>query len=148
MKFPFGKHRGKSFELLMLKEPDYILWVLSNVKDKPAVTAEIHRLMGKFDSKPVLRQCMGSKCKATASYCTVYQGNVVSPVWWCDNCNPHSKGANAGKLYRIETYHDALEHCSLFCSRKESFKSLIKSIAEAKGLPSRVGEKQAQAFFV
>ena len=36
MIFPFGKHSGKSFELLMLKEPDYILWVLSvSVKPTP-----------------------------------------------------------------------------------------------------------------
>ena len=63
MKVTFGKHAGKSVELLMLKEPSYIKWVLD--KESPTgamekVKSHIQQLIQIFDAKPFT----GKQCRA------------------------------------------------------------------------------------
>ncbi len=48
----------------------------------------------------------------------------------------------------VITYTEALGHIQNYCGgRKGDLNFLIRILAEAKGLPKRVGEKQAQEFF-
>ena len=146
----FGKHKGKSVGALVLKEPAYIAWVLS--KSNPSgplggVKAEAQRLIRIFNSKPIATRCYGSGCGKPSTRCTVYMGNVYGSMWWCDDCDPYQSGAIGGKLQDIRTYENALTHCDLFCSRQDALKDLIKTMAQEKGLPKRVGEKQTQEFF-
>jgi len=146
----FGKHKGKSVATLVLKEPSYIFWVLCQ-KDPGGplarVKAESKRLIQIFNSKPFTeKRCYG--CKIQATRCTVYSSNVYGPMWWCNKCDPYQTGALTGKLESISAYIDALHHCDLYCSTKESMKNLIMTLAKAKGLPKRVGEKQANNFFM
>jgi hypothetical protein len=147
VKAPVGTQKGKPMELLVLKEPKYIHWVL----DKPGVTDgllaiknEAKRLTQVFDKKPYQVRCQG--CKKPATRLSVH-GNT-DPMWWCDSCDPYQEGAADGKLQIFRTYSSALSHVELFCgSRASDYRDLIKAIARAKGLPARVGEAHAEAFF-
>jgi hypothetical protein len=151
MQITFGKHAGKSLELLLLKEPDYIAWMLAQQSVYGAVKRaqdEAKRLIARFDAKPLVKDCFGRSGAHKATRCTVYGNNVTAPYWWCSTCDPYLSGANPGKLQVVASYEDALAHVALWCSgRSSDYKSLIKDLARAKGLPTRVGEKQAAEFF-
>lgn len=149
MAISFGPERGKSVEITMLKRPDFISWTLGAESGPAAQLALTARsLMVKFDSKPILKSCDGRGCSSQATRCTVYQNNVFTPYWWCDSCDPYSNGALPGKLQVIRTYNDALKHVTQYCQgSRADCRQLIIELARAKGLPKRVGETQAQAFF-
>jgi len=147
----FGKHAGKSVELLMLKEASYIKWVLEQQSPTGAMTkvkAHILRLIENFDAKPFVgKQCWSKSCGKEVTRLTVYLDNI-DPYWWCDTCDPYQTGAISGKLQLPVDYISALQHVELYCrNRKSDYTAIIKMIAQAKGLPGRVGEAQVQKFF-
>jgi hypothetical protein len=112
------------------------------------VQKEARRLISLFDKKPILKKCFGHNCSNIATRCTVYNINVEGPFWWCDTCDPYQRGALGGKLQALITYSQAISHVDMYCrGRKEDYQSIIRSMAEAKGLPARVGKVQAAAFF-
>jgi len=146
MKLTFGKHKGKCVETVILKEPEYALWIL-NKEDASEPLAhirkEVRRLIKVFDSKPFTIQCYGChRRKAT-------QFSLANPspfaYWWCDECNPRSEGCD-GPMSVGRTYKEAMQYAQL-CLRKDHTKGLIRNLAEGKGLPKRVGDRQAEEFF-
>ena len=149
MQVTIGKHAGKSLEFLMIREPGYVHWLVQNASSGALFTLKeaAKDCMTKFDAKPMVHVCHASSCKLGAARASIY-GNSLAPYWWCLNCDPYQAGANQGKLQFVRTYADALNHVEFFCSgRKSGYVELIRYLAEAKGLPGRVGEKQAQFFF-
>jgi hypothetical protein len=115
-----GKYKGKSVELLVLKEPDYVNWLLAQNLSGPllAVKKRAQSLIAQFDAKPVQKKCSAQTCGNLATRATVYSNNL-SPYWWCANCDPYQFGANAGKLQILRTYSDALLHVELYCSGRK-----------------------------
>lgn len=151
MQVTFGKHAGKSVELLMIKEPGYVKWVLEQQSPTGAmakVKSYIQQLIKTFDAKPFIgKECWAKSCNKSATRFTVYLDNI-DPYWWCGTCDPYQTGANSGKLQSPIGYTSALEHVELYCrSRKSDYMDIFKMISQAKGLPARVGETQAQKFF-
>lgn len=150
MLLTFGKHQGSTVAEIVLKESDYLIWMLGQQNPTGPMAqacAEARRLIAIFDDKPFLHQCMGHDCDAQATRITVY-GQNIQPVYWCDACDPYSMGAASGKIQAIKRYCDAVQHVSFWCQgRKSDLKELIRSMARAKGLPARVGVQQAEAFF-
>lgn len=152
MKINFGKHSGKSLEILILKDPSYIKWILAQTSPKgemAVIKTHAKKLIAIFDAKPITnKNCWAFReCHNKATKLTVYRDNI-DPYWWCDTCDPYQTGANPGKLQSPVHYVSALEHVEAFCSdKKSSHSKIIKTIARAKGLPMRVGEAQAQKFF-
>lgn len=145
----FGKNNGKSVEWLALKDPSYIQWVLKQSASGTLLQVQQHAtsLIKKFDATPFLITCRADDCSQVATRATVYLENI-EPEWWCEKCDPYQLGANAGKLQAISKYSQALGHVDLYCnSRKSDSNTIIKYLAQAKGLPKRVSEDQAQKFF-
>lgn len=151
MDITFGKHQGKSIETLVLKEPTYMAWIMaqsSPTEQMESVQKLAQQLASRFDNKLIINQCYGKSCGNQATCCMVYLNNVTSPYWWCDHCNPYQSGANSGKLQTVRTYQDALAHVDMYCKgRVTDARSLVRSLAQAKGLPGRITESQAQKFF-
>ncbi len=147
----FGKHKGKSVEWIVLKEPDYIKWVL----DQPDPNGNLETIMTEalslilvFDAKPIVKACHGSNCNKPAVRFTAYEGNSSSIFTWCEACDPYQTGAVHGKLRILSTYDDALHHAEFSCDgHRSDYKTIIKEIAIAKGLPRRSPETQVKAFF-
>lgn len=150
MKITFGKHKGKTVERLVLQEPGYINWLLRQEALGKMSEVQLHaqNLVSMFDMKQITATCSASGCNRPAVLCTVYSGNVHQIQWWCDQCNPCQLGASASKVQIVRTYKDAELHVDGYCRRRKSaLQTLVKEIAEAKGLPGRVTEKAADAFF-
>lgn len=144
-----GIHKGKSMEEVVLKEPAYVHWLLGQTPTGPllAMKSEAKHLVQKFDKKLYTTKCWGRNCTNTATRLSVYLDNIV-PHWWCDACDPYETGANGGKLQIFSAYSEALNHVKFFCKgNKSDYKSLVRDMAKAKGLPARVGDSQAKAFF-
>lgn len=142
------KYNGKSTEIVLLKEPDYVKWVL-NKSDATGpllrIKNDFQRLIEIFDSKDLIAEC--HKCKEPATRLSFYKGNTI-PMTWCTECDPYTQGAIEGKLNIFNDYNSALEFVEYYYGgNKSSYKSIIRNIASLKGLPERVGEKQAQDFF-
>jgi len=149
MDITFGKYKGKLVETIVLKEPDYVLWLLNqNDASVPlaAVLNETKRLINIFDKKDFQQKCFG--CDQNATYCTAYTDNVTSPYWWCNKCNPYQSGAIAGKLQSVRSYQDAIRYVHFNCNaNKAALKLLIKIMSEAKGLPERARDNNVKEFF-
>lgn len=148
----FGRHQGKLLEQLVLKEPEYVEWILAQPNPRGqmiAVQSELQRLIAKFDSKPFIEICQGSECDNNATRMVVYMSNTTVPTWWCDSCDPYQNGADRGKLQAISKYRNARSHVAVYCNgRKSDHVRLIRAMARAKGLAKRVADAQAEAFFM
>lgn len=149
MVIPFGtKHKGEKIGKVLLKDPSYIMWALeqSGSGAMLAVQAEAKRLISKFDSKPILVPCF--KCKSAASYFSCYSNNASALYAWCKSCDPYSQAANQGKLTNVRTFAEAMRFIQFSCGdTKGERNNIVKRMAEAKGLPRRVGDAQVDAFF-
>lgn len=143
-----GKFSGKTTESVLIKEPDYVQWTLdqNNAKDAlQVIRKDFIRLMEIFDGKPIKKKCY--KCKEPAQKISFYQGNI-SPYFWCGTCDPYCQGALSGKLSIITKYRQALSFVSSTCQgRKSDYKSIIRELAIAKGMPDRITGIEAQSFF-
>ncbi len=150
MNIEFGKYKGKCVELLFFNEPNYIKWILKQRNTFGVfkeVQGEIEALVELFDKMDFQVKCDGKDCCNYATYCTVYETNVKSINWWCSDCNPRQLCAIPWRLHRISKYKEVLEHADIFKASKSDYKQLMRTIGEAKGLPLRLGEKQAVNFF-
>jgi hypothetical protein len=151
MQVTFGKHHGKYLTTLILKEPNYVKWVLEQTAAAgplAQVKAEVERLVSIFDDKPITQGCYGRNCNKQAVKFSAYVGSPSPLCTWYDSCNPYHRGALDGKLVELKTYRKALQHVALTCGeRKGRYRAIIKSIALAKGLPKRSRQQHIHAFF-
>ncbi|MGO9138152.1 MAG: hypothetical protein ACLQBC_10860 [Syntrophales bacterium] len=142
----FGKHHGKSCELVLLKDPHYVKWVLETNVEGPLKQVQIKlvRLVQIFNAKPFITKCR--VCSRPAERATLYKDNAVILYWWCNDC--HIYGNRTGVLSEVSTYESALRYVASVCKkRKSDYQILIKELAQAKGLAKRVGQVQAVEFF-
>jgi hypothetical protein len=150
MVMEFGMYAGKSAELLLIKDPNYALWVLGQEAATGKfreVQRELRRLIQAFDRKPILRTCANPGCGSPATRATVYRGGVQLR-WWCDGCDPAQMCPSPGKLVLLRCFSDAVRYVGDWCNGREAdLAVLIKEMAQARGLPKRAGETQAVAFF-
>lgn len=150
MSITFGKYRGRSVAEVVLKDPSYIVWMLREGdpgETLAKVCEEARHLIAIFNGKPIAKKCGGDGCNDTATHLTVYGGNV-NTRFWCDNCDPYSAGASPGKLSVVRTYGDAIQHVDWSCGgRKAFYEVLIRTLAQAKGLPERATAKRIGEFF-
>lgn len=146
MDLHFGKFAGKTTQLLVLKEPQYVHWLLKSNPSGPLLAAktQIIKHIAAFDGRPFTTGCFA--CKSPACRCTVYD-KTVSPMWWCGVCDPYQQGAHTGKLIVLKTYREALSYVEWHCAGQTTdYRELIKAVSRAKGLPVRVGAAQAESF--
>jgi hypothetical protein len=149
MQATIGVHKGTSLKILVLKQPDYINWLLPYDARGPleVMKTEVLRLIEVFDAKEIVAACSADGCKRAASRFSIY-GADVTPMCWCADCDPHLLGAQRGKIQLLKTYRDCLGHVKRYCgSQRNAYIEIIKRVARVKGSGARVGEPQAAAFF-
>jgi hypothetical protein len=145
MRIQAGKKAGKTTQELLLKEPDWAQWMDDNLADSP-VSRNLRDLRTAFNQKAFTAKC--AECGDPATRATAYRKTGRNIMFWCDDCDPYGSGAMQGTLTAIKTFNDALRHVDSTCNGVRSEKrTIIRELAEGKGLPRRVGEKQAMAFF-
>jgi hypothetical protein len=147
----FGKYKGMSVELLIFRDPGYANWICNQpgrVGKLAEAKAHARKLARLFDRKPFVAECSGRNCKNIATRFSVFKDAHLNPVWWCNDCDPYSLCAGPGQLAVLSRFVRAIDHVEMYGGGKRAtFKSLIREFGTAKGLPRRVGEKQAQEFF-
>lgn len=143
----FGRHSGRSVEAVVLKQPDYVVWMWEQRQPGSrlsAARAKARRLIQAFDAKPFVVPCSEHDCRRRATQFSVYDGSTRI-VFWCRRCRPSRFG---GKVSLANTYVELVNHVlSTASGGREALRSAVRALAEAKGLPRRVGESQAQEFF-
>lgn len=141
----YGPHAGKSTELVVLKFPDWVQFYIQNNRNS-RVGGELVSLIRRFDELEFAKKCF--QCKSRATRSSLYAGNAEDAMYWCDECDPYSLAAPQGKLVLITKYNEALGFVANRCGDKRGEKrDVIRRLAEAKGLPKRLGEKSAAQFF-
>src|SRR5262245_51294316 len=133
MRTDYDKHEGKSTELLVLKEPAYVMGLLAQADagSLDEFRREVGRLIELFDGKEFVRPCHG--CRGRATRGSVYRGAAGLRLW-CDQCDPHQLGAASGKLVVVRTYWDAITCAQAVCGgRASALKRLVIGLARAKG---------------
>jgi hypothetical protein len=143
MRFKSGKHEGMITEQVALTEPDFAQWTIEQYPESPHGQA-FSRHRRDFDDKPFTENCHG-KCGRKATCASSAWGSSLL-FFWCDECDPSCTGARLVRT--ICTVSELLEHVDLTAYGNRSLKrQLVRQLAEAKGLPERVGEAQALEFF-
>ena len=87
---PFGKYYGKSLATMVIKHPDFVLWLRKQSAGSEMVALlanEASRLISVFDSKPILGNCYGHHCGQAATRCTAFRSHAMLYLW-CDTCDP------------------------------------------------------------
>jgi hypothetical protein len=101
--------------------------------------------MREFDAKPFTEKC--HSCGKLATRASTYRNNP-SLMFWCDECPPHSSGAEKEKVQAVTSIREVLQHIDWTADGHRAWKrKIVRELAEGKGLPKKVGEKQALAFF-
>jgi hypothetical protein len=145
MRFKSGKHEGMITEQVALTEPHFAQWTIEQYPESPH-GQEFIRHWRDFDDKPFTEDCHG-ECGRKATRASAYRGGP-SLFFWCNKCSPSSTGAHSGKLTTIHTVSELLQHVDWSAGGNRALKTrLVRQLAEAKGLPKRVGEAQALEFF-
>lgn len=151
MRLTFGKYRDVLLQRVILKNPEYVQWMLKQQDgfgSLAAARSQAVHLIRVFDAKDFLQECDGRGCDRGAVRCTFYRHNYRLSYWWCDECDPYQTGAVRGKLREVRTYHGVLAYVDAECDgRRADKRAVMKILAEAKGLPGRVTDKAAIAFF-
>jgi hypothetical protein len=139
-----GSKSGKSTQELFLKEPDWVYFFVGKNPDSK-LAEEFRRHDRALTKKAFLEQC--SKCTDRATCMSVYNGNAKSVMFWCTDCDPYSQGARSGMLSLVNTFKQANTFVDRYCGgKREDKRSLVRRLAEAKGLPKRVGANAAEKF--
>jgi hypothetical protein len=151
-KMPFGRHEGKLIADVILRYPDFIHWwqVECNKSNYRLFETEVYRLIAFFDEKPFVVPCSGKvkgiPCTRPVTQFSLYY-NSASPVFWCDECDPQGLGAGAGTLRMASGYFGALQHAEWCSPRRRSQRQVIREIAQAKGLTSKMTQEKIIRFF-
>jgi hypothetical protein len=142
MDFRQGKHAGKSFEEVLLKDPATAQWL--SVNGQTGIAKEFQKLIERFDQKPMTVPC--GICGNAATKATGYSEGGLILVFSCETCDdPWIDEAN-GRV--IRTFNDAMKFIDDTRKGKKTTKrEIIRELARAKGLPKRLSGDAAIDFF-
>lgn len=160
MNVGFGKHADVDVRRLVLKNPDYVEWVLGEPSPSGKLATLAARLQSHirtFDKAPFVTPCNGrgksreGKCTRPTTRGTAYRshsGLSVALYFWCDKCDPRQSGA-AAMLIDVRTYREALDVVATLSPRpkKSEYAMIVGYLADAKGLPPRLTAKVLDEFF-
>ncbi len=151
LSFPFGQYKGELIEKVLLTDPGYIDWLLSQspLPQFSFVYDHINLCIRAFDFKPFIdKKCSNhNHCSNPVTRISLYKHNP-SPYYWCDDCDPYSNGAMEGVLTLVQTYKEALAYVAFRCGgSKGTYKTLIQVMQEVKGFGGRRTTERILGFF-
>lgn len=140
MRFKQGDHAGETYEEVLLKSPDFAQVLMSKYADGVAAK-ELRRLARAFDKKRFTAKCeeCGKRAKRASAL-----GDSSVLEFWCDKHHPVTNK----KAQIVEGIEGLLKHVDAYGNGKVTLKrKIVRNLAEAKGLPKKVGEEAALEFF-
>lgn len=145
MRIQSGKNAGKLSEVVFIKSPDLVQWMIKKTSDNH-LTDNFKTLRCIFDKRAITEKlCHG--CNKSAIRASAYAG-TSSLYFWCAECSPYDSGARSGTLSIVDSFDSAMFHADFNCGGSRTMKrELIRELAAAKGLPARLTEKAVLEFF-
>lgn len=145
MRLQYGRYQGRTAETLLLRAPDYALWVLRHQPDG-RLAHHFRDLMAAFDARPLERACQAcgrgaTRAAALPERCELY--------FFCDGCALYPDAAPLGAAQDLRTLADLADHVERTARRRAipRLRALVRRMGQAKGLPRRITEPAAGAFF-
>lgn len=100
IKMPFGKHINKTIREILVREPDYVRWIieLKNTYGSMEYFQKLFRELVLLFNTTHTEKCI--RCGFDASSLSFYMGNPTDPYFWCYKCVKERPGgfADPGKL--------------------------------------------------
>ena len=145
MRLRYGRHKGRTTESLLLRAPDYALWMLS-VNPASRVSRAFRSLIAVLDAKPFVGSCQRCGRPATRAAAFAQSSRLLL---FCDGCTLYPHDPPVGLSSHIRTVDEAVAHVERHCRRRlrRETRAIVRNLARAKGLPPRVTEEVAEAFF-
>lgn len=141
MDMSFGKFKGKPVARVLLTKPDYFKWMDSNGLQNKSEFKFMQKLLKILNDKPFNSVRCSGTCKGAnvPTRLSLYKGRFNNEIWFCDSCDPYSKGAFPGDLNTIRSYEG-------FISIGQT-DFLIKIYCKAKGVPKRKTKQALKIYF-
>lgn len=136
-----GRHPNQYTQYVLLRFADDASFIMKKYGDS-ALGAEYKRHVKTFNAKPFVAPCCG--CKDTSTRASAYRGDS-GLMFWCDDCDPYSRGAVAGRLAIIQTFGEAISHVA-YSNARDDERKIIRALAEGKGCPKRLTQAAAINF--
>ena len=135
MRLRFGRYAGMTTEAVILRRPDYVVWMLREAPDG-VVGRDFTGLIQRFDAQ--------IRCSTDATACLVApnQTNLVVA-----DAAKAERLAACG-LSRIDGFWDAVAHVERtgMSGRRQALRRLVRNLALARGMPRRFTDRAARAF--
>ena len=136
MRLRFGRYAGMTTEALILRRPDYVVWMLREAPDG-VVGRDFTSLIQRFDDQ-IRGAPDDTACLAAPSQTDL----VVSDAMKAERL------AACG-LSRIDGFWDAVAHVERtgVRGRRKALRRLVRNLVLARGMPRRFTDRAAHAFF-
>ena len=145
MRLRYGPHAGKCAEQILLRDPQYALWWMSERPD--AVLAGVFLdLVVRFDARPFVEPC--ARCGAPAA-CAYAYPTLTELIPMCRRCRARPALARLKSAHEVSTIEDALRHVTETLPRghRKHMRRIVSRLALTKGGPVKATEAAATAFF-
>ena len=136
MRLRFGRYAGMTTEALVLRRPDYVVWMLREAPDG-VVGREFAHLIERYDARVCGRIDGGVRLAPPNQPCLV----AADPT--------KAETLVACGLSRIDGFWDAVAHVdrTVVRRRRQALRRLVRNVAIAAGMPRRITDRVAFAFF-
>jgi len=144
MRLQYGRYQGRTAEALLLRAPDYALWVLRHQPDG-RLAQHFRSLIAAFDARPLQRPCQACGVAATRA---AGLPERVELYFFCDACALYPDAAPLAAAQDLRTFADLAAHVERTARRRAAarLRGLVRRMAQAKGLPGRITGRAAEAF--
>jgi hypothetical protein len=145
MRLQYGRYQGRTAETLLLRAPDYALWVLRHRPDGKLAQC-FRELIAAFNARPLQSPCQACGAQATRAAALPERSELY---FFCDACALYPDAAPFGAAQDLRTLAQLADHVERTARRRATarFRALVRGMAQAKGLPRRITESAAEAFF-
>lgn len=136
MRLRFGRYAGMTTEALILRRPDYVVWMLREAPDG-VVGRDFTSLIQRFDAR-ILGKADGVACLAAPNQTDLVVSNAAQ-----------AERLGGCSLSRIDGFWDAVAHVERtgVGGRRQALRRLIRNLALARGMPRRFTDRAALVFF-
>jgi hypothetical protein len=136
MRLRFGRYAGMTTEALVLRRPDYVVWMLREAPDG-VVGRDFTSLIQRFDAQ-VRGGADSAACLAAPNQTDVVISDAVK-----------AERLAACSLSRIDGFWDAVAHVERtgVRGRRQALRRLVRNLALARGMPRRFTDRATLVFF-
>lgn len=135
MRLRFGRYAGMTTEALILRRPDYVVWMLREAPDG-VVGRDFTNLIQRFDAQ-IRDGADSGACLAAPNQTDLVVSDAVK-----------AERLAACGLSRINGFWDAVAHVERTSAkgRRQALRRLVRNLASARGMPRRFTGRAALAF--